>query len=208
MKVIGLTGGIGTGKTTAAEYLVHKGFAHIDADEISRKLTADGQPILEIIRDEFGCVEDGADTGNGLVLNRRALADAVFNDLEKRRRFDSIIHAEIIKEIDRQIEMYRNAKTEGSDGRPAGILLDAPLLFEAGINNRCDAVILITADIQTRIQRVMTRDNVTETAVRDRIRNQMSDEEKRNLADYVVDNSGDPEEMYAGLDAVIKKIEE
>lgn len=199
MMVIGLTGGIGTGKSTAAAYLAGKGFAHIDADQIGRDLTADGQPVLETIRDMFGCVSAG--TGNGLVLDRKALADVVFGDSEKRRAFDAVIHREIIAEIDRLIAEY------GKMSEYRAVLLDAPLLFEAGINDRCDVVILITADMDIRISRVVSRDGITPDAVRARIANQMSDEEKIKQSDVIVDNSGVPEQMYRQLDEIIKHLE-
>lgn len=202
MKVLGITGGIGSGKSTAAEYLVSLGFACIDADQIGRDLTADGQPVLAVIRDEFGAVEYDEDApGNGLVLDRKALASIVFTDISRREAFDKIIHAEIISEIDRLIAGYRE------DEGLRGILLDAPLMFEAGIDNRCDAVILITADIDTRVRRVVERDGTTEEDVRNRIANQMSDEEKKKLADFVVDNSGMQSQLYAQIDGIINILE-
>lgn len=198
MKVLGITGGIGSGKSTAADYLVSLGFACIDADQIGRDLTADGKPVLSVLRDEFGGVSyDENAPGNGLVLDRKALASIVFTDPEKRRRFDSIIHAEIISEIDRLIAEYR------SDYGLRGVLLDAPLMFEAGIDNRCDAVILVTADTDIRIARVVERDGTTEEDVKNRIASQMSDEEKKKLADFVVDNSGTQTQLYAQLDGII-----
>ena len=201
MKVIGLTGGIGTGKSTAAEYIIKKGYAHVDADQIGRDITADGMPLLEIIGDRFGCVNRSCNTGNGLVLDRKAMADLVFRNPDKRREFDRIVHAEIIKIIDGQISGYKEkGKT---DPAIKGILLDAPLLFEAGINDRCDEVILIVADIDERIRRVMLRDNTTEEAVRDRISSQMGDGEKSRLADFIVDNSGTPEEMFRQIDEIL-----
>lgn len=198
--VIGLTGGIGTGKSTAAAYLSGKGFAHVDADQIARDLTADGQPVLEIIKEKFGCVSDRCSIGNGLVLDRKALADVVFGDPEKRKTFDAVIHKEIIAEIDRLIAEHKTL----SEYR--AVLLDAPLLFEAGINDRCDVVILITADMDIRINRVVNRDGTTPDAVRARIANQMSDEEKIRYSDFIADNSGEPEHMYRQLDDIIEHL--
>ena len=196
MMVIGITGGIGTGKSTASRYLVEKGFAVIDADQIGRNLTADGQPLLEKIDELFGCVSHDGTVGNGLVLNRRAMADKVFNDSDVKERYDELVHSEIIAIIDEQIDELKR-----TDAR--GILLDAPLLFEANINDRCDVVILITADMDKRIDRVSQRDDTDEEEIRDRIDNQMSDEEKEEFSDFVVDNSGEPEEMFEQLDDII-----
>ena len=196
MIVIGITGGIGTGKTTASDYLEEKGFAVIDADQIGRELTADGQPILTEIRDRFGCVTEGGAEGNGLVLDRKAMADLVFNNKEIKEEYDRLIHAEIIEEIDRKIE-----ELEKTDAK--GILLYAPLLFEANINDRCDVVILITADMDERIGRVSLRDDADEEDIQDRINNQFSDDEKARSSDFIVDNSGEPEDMYRQLDDIV-----
>lgn len=196
MMVIGITGGIGTGKSTASEYLQDKGFALIDADQIGRDLTADGQPLLELIRDQFGCVAEGGTAGNGLVLDRKAMADLVFNNAEIKEAYDQLVHREIIDEIDRRVE-------ELSETDAKGILLDAPLLFEANINDRCDVVILITADMDERIGRVSLRDDADEDEIQDRINNQMSDEEKARSSDFIVDNSGEPEDMFRQLDDII-----
>ena len=106
------------------------------------------------------------------------------------------MHAEIIAAIDEQI-----AELKRTDAR--GILLDAPLLFEANINDRCDVVILVTADLDERIDRVSLRDEADEDDIRDRIDSQMSDEDKAEYSDFVVDNSGEPEDMYRQLDDII-----
>ena len=196
MIVIGITGGIGTGKSTAAEYLIDKGFALIDADQIGRDLTAEGEPILAEIEEKFGCVSHDGQKGNGLVLDRKAMADLVFRDNEVKEQFDQLMHQEIISIIDRNISELKK-----TDAR--GILLDAPLLFEANINDRCDVVILIIADMDERIDRVSQRDDADEEDIRDRINNQMSDEEKAKYADFVIDNSGEPEDMFAQLDDII-----
>ena len=196
MIVIGITGGIGTGKTTASDYLEEQGFAVIDADQIGRELTADGQPILTEIRDRFGCVTDGGTEGNGLILDRKAMADLVFNNKEIKEEYDQLIHAEIIEQIDRDIEEL--SKTDA-----IGILLDAPLLFEANNNDRCDVVILITADMDERIGRVSLRDDADEEDIQDRINNQFSDDEKARSSDFIVDNSGEPEDMFRQLDDIV-----
>ena len=196
MIVIGITGGIGTGKSTAAEYLIDKGFALIDADQIGRDLTAEGEPILAEIEEKFGCVSHDGQKGNGLVLDRKAMADLVFRDNEVKEQFDQLMHQEIISIIDRNISELKK-----TDAR--GILLDAPLLFETNINDRCDVVILIIADMDERIDRVSQRDDADEEDIRDRINNQMSDEEKAKYADFVIDNSGEPEDMFAQLDDII-----
>ena len=196
MMVIGITGGIGAGKSTAVNYLISKGFASIDADQIGRDLTAEGQPLLEKIGEQFGCVRHDGQTGNGLVLDRRAMADLVFGDSDVKEAYDELVHGEIIAVIDERIAELRKTGTRG-------ILLDAPLLFEANINDRCDVVILVTADMDKRIDRVSARDDADEEDIRDRISSQMSDDKKAEFSDFVVDNSGEPEDMFLQLDDII-----
>ncbi len=196
--IIGLTGGIGTGKSTAASYLVSKGFRHIDADAVSRDLTKDGSPMLQTLDRLFGPSGEWGEEGYEILnldgpLNRQATADLVFNDPVKKEKFDEVMITEIVRIIDEQVKAYRE---EG--GMP--VLLDAPLLFEAGLQTRCDRVLLIVADMEVRIARVCERDGMTPRQVRDRIDNQMSDEEKKKRADIIVDNSGDRQHLYDQLD--------
>ena len=197
-KVIGLTGGIGTGKSTAASYLKEKGFAHVDADAISRGITADGSPMLELLDEVFGPAgkmgQPGVEIldGNGS-LKRKVLGTIVFSDPKKKEKLDELMMDAIIEEIDRQIEA---AQLEDC----CGILLDAPLLFEVGLDAKCDLVLLIIADMGIRVRRVCERDGISEQDVRDRIRNQMSDDEKIERADIIIDNSTSLEQLENKLE--------
>ena len=207
MIVLGITGGIGSGKTTAAGYLRGLGFACVDADQIGRELTAEGSPLLEILDREFG--PDGK-YGRGIailrdssiegikILDRKALASVVFSDEKARARFDEIIHSRMLRIIREQIEELRKKENI------RGILLDAPLMYEAGCDTMCDHVILVTAPVELRIERVMKRDGSTREDVVRRINSQMSDEEKARLADFVVDNSGDTDELCRKLDEIVE----
>ena len=207
MIVLGITGGIGSGKTTAAGYLRGLGFACVDADQIGRELTAEGSPLLEILDREFG--PDGK-YGRGIailrdssiegikILDRKALASVVFSDEKARARFDEIIHSRMLRIIRKQIEELRKKENI------RGILLDAPLMYEAGCDTMCDHVILVTAPVELRIERVMKRDGSTREDVVRRINSQMSDEEKARLADFVVDNSGDTDELCRKLDEIVE----
>lgn len=207
MIVLGITGGIGSGKTTAAGYLRSLGFACVDADQIGRELTAEGSPLLEILDREFG--PDGK-YGRGIailrdssiegikILDRKALASVVFSDEKARARFNEIIHSRMLRIIREQIEELRKKENI------RGILLDAPLMYEAGCDTMCDHVILVTAPVELRIERVMKRDGSTREDVVRRINSQMSDEEKARLADFVVDNSGDTDELCRKLDEIVE----
>lgn len=192
--VIGLTGGIGTGKSTAAAYLVSKGMTHIDADAISRKLTEkipdEENPVLIEIGEAFAPAQVLREDGS---LDRKAMADIVFHDPARKKLLEEILFREIMAEINRRID-----EAEGM------ILLDVPLLFETGLDSLCDRVILITADRDTRIRRVTQRDGCSPEDVEARIRNQMSDEEKAAKADAVADNSGSRDGLYGQLDEIIR----
>ncbi|MGN0703797.1 MAG: dephospho-CoA kinase [Lentihominibacter sp.] len=205
VKIIGLTGGIGTGKSTAAEYLRGKGMAHVDADEISRSLTADGSPMLKVLDDTFGPEAAMGKHGVDILksdgsLDRKALASLVFTDPQRKRKLDELMFGAIISEIDRSID-----ELQSRGGVPA-ILLDAPLLFEGGLESRCDVVVLLVADMDIRIARVCARDGAAPEEVGDRIRNQMSDEEKIARADIIIDNSGTQEMLFEKIENCMKNI--
>ena len=197
-KIIGLTGGIGTGKSTVAEYLKSQGYRHIDADEISRSLTCDGSPMVDKLNEIFGPNGIMGLEGNEIlkspgVLNRQALADIVFKDDKRRDKLNEIMLTEIIKIIDENIDFFHD------DDCDSDVLLDAPLLFESGLESRCDQVILVVADADKRIRRVCQRDGMTEEQVADRINSQMSDEDKISRSDIIIDNSHGLEELYNQL---------
>ena len=203
VKVVGLTGGIGTGKSTAAGYLKEMGFAHIDADQIGRDITADGSPMLAVLDGAFGSGGKFGKKGVEILkedgsLDRKALASLVFTDKDRKHRLDEIMFEAIISEVDRQLKKLSGEKH-------AGILIDAPLLFEAGLDSRCDTVILISADTDVRIHRVCDRDGATEQEVRSRINSQMSEEDKRLRAHVVIDNSGSKDQLKKQLENFFAK---
>ena len=203
VRVVGLTGGIGTGKSTAAEYLKKKGFAHIDADQIGRDITADGSPMLPVLDGIFGPTGEYGVEGFDILredgsLDRKALASIVFTDMNKKLKLDEVMFKAIIAETKRLVEVY-------SQDDPVGILIDAPLLFEAGLDKECDLVLLIVADMDVRIHRVCARDGATEQEVKNRINSQMSDEEKISRSHVVVDNSGNLKELEKQLEEFFSK---
>lgn len=196
MKVIGLTGGIGAGKSTASQHLQKLGFAIIDADQISREVVEPGKPLLTELKTAFGVeiiLPDGA-------LDRKALGNIVFSQEEKRRQLERLMHGEILRTIRSRVEEAR------CFGRYRAAFIDAPLLFETGLDGDCEAVWLITADYEIRMKRVMARDGLRAEEVRARIDGQMREEEKRRRADVIVDNSGTQPELYEALDALTAKL--
>lgn len=195
MKVIGITGGIGAGKSTVSGYLASLGYPVFDADEVSRGLTADGSPVVDELAETFGeeiLVRKG-------VLSREKLAEIVFSDPDKNRKLMQIVTMKVREAGQKWISDYR--KKEKYDI----IILDIPLLFETGSEDLCDAVWFITADDEVRRRRVMERDGVTAEQVERRMRSQMPEKEKAERSDEIVDNSRGVEELHRTVDALLKK---
>lgn len=195
MKVIGITGGIGAGKSTVSGYIASLGYPVFDADEVSRGLTADGSPVVDELAETFGeeiLVRKG-------VLNREKLAEIVFSDPEKNRKLREIVTMKVREAGIKWISEYR--KKEKYDI----IVLDIPLLFETGSEDLCDAVWFITADDDVRRRRVMERDGVTAEQVKSRMKSQMPEKEKAQRSDEIVDNSRGVEELHRTVDALLKK---
>ena len=193
MDIIGLTGGIGSGKSTATDYVKNKGFLVIDADEIAREITKPGGKILIRLIENFG---DEFLDENG-ELRRRALGNHIFGDKRKENLLNEITHTEIINEIKSRL---RKAYNEGQ----TKVFIDIPLLFEVGMDAWCTDTWLITCDEELRIKRVMKRDNIDEKNVRERIESQMDDESKYKKAKYIIYNSGTKEELYQKIDELLK----
>lgn len=197
MKVIGLTGGTGSGKSTAAAYLKEKGCCIIDADEISRNMTAKGGEAVEPIMEKFGkdvFFEDGS-------LDRKKLGSIVFKDKEKLRALEEITTNVVIKKTLQKIDELRNQGTEKI------VIVDAPLLFECGMKDCTDENWLVVCEQEKRINRLMQRDGIDRRNIAERMSNQLSDEEKILCADAVIDNSGEIGELYRQIDRLIERVE-
>ena len=176
--IYGLTGGIGSGKSTVANILRDKGFTVLDADEIGREVTAKGQPLLRMLVNEFGIEiirEDGT-------LNRRLLAEITFGDRAKTRRLNELVQTAILVKA-----IEKAHKLQLTDQKKV-IFFDVPLLFEAGWDKYVKEVWLVTAPEDVRIERVEVRDGLSEAEIRARIRLQMSEEEKMERSDVIIEN--------------------
>ena len=193
-KIIGITGGIGTGKSTVSAYLKEQGYPVVDADQIARKVTEKGSETLAELARNFGT---GILDRNG-ELDRRRMAELAFSSPENKARLEAIVTAQVIAETAEKIRELRQ-----EEGPTA--FLDAPILYETGADVLVDEVWLITADESVRIRRAAERDGCGEAEIRRRIRNQMSEEEKFCRADYVIDNSDGLEQLYTRIRALIKK---
>ena len=178
MKVIGLTGGIATGKSTVSRMLVEAGLPVIDADLIARKIVEPGEPAYKEIVQAFGAKilrKDGS-------LDRKLLGQIIFAQPSLRRRLDGITHHRIIKVIKDKLALLRTR------GTPI-VILDIPLLFEAGMEGMVDEIWLVTCSRDLQIQRLMERDNLSRGEAEARLKAQMPLKEKAELAQRVIDNS-------------------
>jgi dephospho-CoA kinase len=196
MIIVGLTGGIGSGKSTVSDYLKRKGCLIIDADEISRAATAPGGPALEPILREFGAgvfSEDGT-------LDRKKMSEIVFSDTISRNKLEDIVVTIVINEFHAQIEHLKEEDYKGI------VVFDAPLLFEFGMEKYVDESWFVTASIEARVSRVVKRDRMTRGEVMDRINSQMPSWEKEKLADYTINNSFDLKWLYDQIDSLLYRL--
>ncbi|MGY1814138.1 dephospho-CoA kinase [Blastococcus sp. SYSU D00820] len=183
---IGLTGGIGSGKSTVSRLLAERGARIVDADLIAREVVAPGTPGLAAVVEAFG---DGILTGDG-ALDRPALAAVVFADPEARARLDGIVHP-LVR------ERARALVAEAPED--AVVVQDVPLLVESGQAGSYDLVLVVEADLETRVARLVQRGLTAEDA-RARIAVQATDEQRRAVADVVLDNRGTPEDLAGQVD--------
>ncbi|CAB4751963.1 unannotated protein [freshwater metagenome] len=186
MKRIGLTGGIGSGKSTVASLLLEHGAIVIDADAIARELVEPGQPALAALVAEFG---PGILTPVG-TLSRGELAKLAFSDPEATKRLNSIMHPLIGAESARLIQAAPES---------AVVVYDMPLLVETNQRDLVDLVVVVDVPEQVQIERAVSLRGLEQEDVERRMRAQVSRDERLAIADYVIDNSGSAEELKASV---------
>ena len=189
MILLGLTGGIGSGKTVVSSMLAERGAIIIDADAVVRELQAPGQPLLRELADAFGesiIASDGS-------LDRGALANIAFNDKDALARLNKIVHPAVGKEMDRRLDEQRSTDNV--------VVLDIPLLAENPRKGLC-GVIVVDVPVETAVSRLVEFRNMDETDARARIANQASREKRLAIADVVVENSGTLEDLSRRVDEV------
>lgn len=180
MLKVGLTGGIGSGKSTVSSILKEKGIAVIDADVVSREVHALYPELTREIKLSFG---EGFYDAHGN-LKRKELGNYIFQNPGERKKLEDIVLPYIIREIFIRLQEY-DKKGE------SWCILDAPTLIEQGLHQQMNFNILVWVDRQTQIERVMRRDGLTEQQVISRINAQMSLDRKKEFADFIIDNSKD-----------------
>ncbi len=172
-KIIGLTGGIGSGKTMVAEYIKSLKIPVYIADDEARKLMNTAR-IIKAVTDAFG--KEVVIKG---ILNRETLAQIVFNNPEKLQKLNSIVHPEVKKHFDNWVQKHKNSPL---------LFKEASILFESGSYKYCDVIVTVTAPVETRLQRVINRDKTDRESVLKRMENQWSDEQRIAKSDYVIHN--------------------
>lgn len=191
MKIIGVTGGIGSGKTTIINYIKSKGFAVYIADDAGKTVMQKPE-IIQQINELFNnnvLLPDG-------FLDRSKIASLVFNDNDLLQKLNNIVHPAVGLD-------FEEFKKENASEKV--IFKETAVLFESGSYKNCDATILITAPLEIRINRVMQRDGITKEQVESRIKNQLSDDQKAALATYIVENI-DLKQAFKSVDDIIIKI--
>lgn len=189
--ILGLTGGIATGKSTVSRYFIEKGFLVICADEIAKEIMEE-KNILNEITKEFGeeMVLDG-------VLNRKKMREYVFMLESRVKKLNNITHPLIIEKIRNEIKKYKEEKL---------IIVDIPLLFEGNYEYLIDKVLLVSCKKEIQLQRVIKRDEVSNENAQNLIDKQLTLEEKESRADFIIQNNETIEELYKKIDDFLEKL--
>ena len=194
MRLIGLTGGIGSGKSSVSSRLADRGAALIDADAIVKELQAPGQPVFDAMVERWGD-DIVADDGE---LDRAAVAGIVFSDKDELKAIEKIVHPEVRKEIDRRIAALADTDRV--------VLLDIPLLAESkkkdGSHDRrgTSAIIVVDCPVDTAVSRLIAHRGFTEDDANARVAAQATRDDRRALADFIIDNSGDEASLDIEVD--------
>jgi len=196
--IVGLTGSIATGKSTVSKMFAELGAVIVDADKIVRHVQTPQQPAWRDIVEAFG-EEILLPTGE---LDRAKLGAIVFNNEEQRKRLNEIVHPRVREERDRLTE---SALAENPD---AIVIWDIPLLIETGIYREVEKTIVVYVDPQTQLKRLLERDELTEEAARSRIASQMSIEDKKQYADFLINNQGTIEDTERQVAEIWQQLNE
>jgi len=188
-KIIGLTGGIGSGKSTVAHYMASKGIPVYMADEAAKELMDRPEVVaqIQVIFQQSVVAADGK-------LDRKAIAQIVFSDPDQLHKLNTIVHPLVKAHFTDWLQQYKSAPF---------VVKEVAILFETGGNEACDKVILVTAPEAIRIQRAVSRDNVSKEAVENRIKNQFSDAEKSKKSNFIISNI-DLKETFTQTDEILK----
>ena len=194
--LVGLTGGMGSGKTLSASFFKDLGAFILDADLICRKLVEPGQAAWKEIEAVFG-KEIFTGSGN---LDRRKLADIIFGDSEKKQTLEDILHPKVFEFERLEYDAIRKEHPN------ALVIVDAALLIESGNYKKMDKVIVVKSDEKNRISRILARSELSRDEIVDRIKNQMPSDEKVRYADFVLENSLDKGTLLSKVKEIHTKL--
>ncbi|WP_286205122.1 dephospho-CoA kinase [Corynebacterium afermentans] len=197
MKKVGLTGGIGSGKSTVARMLGGAGFAVVDADQVARDIMEPGSPVLEEVAAAFGADLIGDDG----VLDRGELARRAFATTEDTQRLNAITHPAIRAESERRFAAAEEAGEQA-------VIYDMPLLVDLGLNQDMDLTVVVDVDKEERIRRLVDKRGLDEADARARMAQQIDDATRLAAADVVIDNNGPLDALEPQVAALIKKIKD
>lgn len=195
MKLVGLTGGIASGKSTVAKILQSLGAAIVNADDLAREVAEPGHEAWKEIVASFGADILQSDQ----TLDRQKLRTLIFNQPEARKRLESIIHPRVRALAEERIRQYAAA------GYPV-VIYEVPLLFEGNLQEWLRPVILVACDVETQTARLQKRDHLTAAEAEKHIAAQMSLKDKRRLADYVIENNGSLEDLERQTRQILEKL--
>jgi len=181
---VGITGGIGAGKTTVCKIFEELGAKVIYADELAKEIMENDESLKKKIKKIFG-----EKSYIGGKLNRKFIADIIFSSDEKRKLLESIVHPAVIKRI------LSDLKKIADEGKYNFVIVEAALIFESGFDKELDYVLVVDADDEIKIRRIMERDKCSKEEVLKRMRAQLDSKIKRELADMVIINDGDIDEL-------------
>ena len=196
MLKVGLTGGIGSGKSTASRYFESLGAFVLDADEEAKKLITSNETVQHELISEFGTdIIDG--TGR---VDKNKLSRVAFQDEDHQQRLNSVVHPYIFNLIDKEFNRVFNDKKHGV------FIVDAALIYETGFDAHLDYVIVVTAHLKNRMERALGRKTLSREEILKRVGFQWPEEEKVNMADFVVHNDGTEVELQKNIESLIKKL--
>lgn len=194
--VIGLTGAIGSGKSTVSRLFSEAGFAIVDCDAISRGLDT-SRKYINAVREAFG---DGVIdmTGGEAKIDRKALAEIVFSSPEAKKKLEDIAHPMILDTVYRRVDAAREQKKD--------VVIDAPLLFESGLDDICDFTVGVVTDEKLRFERAMKRGGITEDNLRRRIELQPKNEFYASRCDYIIENDGTADDLRVAFRKLLSSV--
>lgn len=195
MKVIGVTGNSGSGKTTICEIICEIANAKVvDADEVAKSLDFPGSEYVDKIAELFG--QDILENGK---LNRKKLGSIIYNDIHSKLELDKITFKYVGAELTKRLEVLKNEELDY-------IVLDVPLLIESELNLSCDFVISVTASHENKVERIKSRDNISEEVARQRLAIQKDEDFYYRNSDFVIENNGDRSLMKNSIERILKEI--